>query len=94
MNPEDLIQRIHARDYTVGVIGLGYVGMPLVLEFCAKGFPVLGFDIDPEKVAMLEAGESYIQHISPERVTPLIRAGQFTPTADYALSAKADVLIP
>jgi UDP-N-acetyl-D-glucosamine dehydrogenase len=93
VNPEDLIQRIHARDYTVGVIGLGYVGMPLVLEFCAKGFPVLGFDIDPEKVAMLEAGESYIQHISPERVTPLIRAGQFTPTADYALSAKADVLI-
>ncbi len=93
MQAEELISRIHARDYTVGVIGLGYVGMPLALAFCAKGFRVLGFDIDPEKVAVLSRGGSYIQHISAEHIAPVVASGAFVPTADFARAAEADALI-
>src|SRR5690349_20104275 len=93
VNSEELIKRIKTRHYNVGVIGLGNVGLPLVLEFCAKAFKVYGFDIDPEKVGMLERGESYIQHISADLVTPLIAGGCFVPTTDYARTAEADVLI-
>ncbi len=93
LQAEELISRIHARDYTVGVIGLGYVGMPLALAFCAKGFRVLGFDIDPEKVAVLSRGGSYIQHISAEHIAPVVASGAFVPTADFARAAEADALI-
>ena len=93
LQAEELISRIQARDYTVGVIGLGYVGMPLALAFCAKGFRVLGFDIDPEKVAMLSRGGSYIQHISAEHIAPVVASGAFVPTADFARAAEADALI-
>ncbi len=63
-----LLERIDDRTATVGVIGQGYVGLPLALVFVEAGFSVLGFDVDPEKVAALNRGESYIRHIGPERV--------------------------
>ena len=66
--------QIARRQYTVGVIGLGYVGLPLVLRFAEAGFTVLGFDIDGKKVTTLNAGGSYIRQIGPERVEPLILA--------------------
>src|SRR5262245_197948 len=72
---EALASRLGAavRDRTarVGVIGLGYVGLPLVELFADRGFPVLGFDIDTAKVERLEAGQSYIGHIAPARVAAL-----------------------
>ncbi|MBI1321400.1 MAG: nucleotide sugar dehydrogenase [Candidatus Hydrogenedens sp.] len=93
MDIEPILRRIHDRDYTVGVVGLGYVGMPLVLEFCRQGFRCIGFDIDPAKVEQLERGESYIQHIPAEPVTAFIREGRFIPTTNYSRAAEADALL-
>src|SRR2546422_8632530 len=61
LNP--LLSKLEAKTADVGVIGLGYVGLPLALLFGRKGFRVTGFDIDPDKVEKLERGESYIHHI-------------------------------
>ena len=58
-----LLGRIRSRSATVGVIGLGYVGLPLARAFVAAGFKVIGFDIDPHKVQKLAAGRSYIKQI-------------------------------
>lgn len=88
-----LKDRIHRRDYTVGVIGLGYVGLPVVLRFSEVGFRVLGFDIDPRKVKRLNAGESYIQHLPDDQVAALARSGRFEATADFTRLGEADALL-
>jgi len=59
---------IEAKSATIGIIGLGYVGLPLALAFAEKGFRVLGFDVDPEKVDKINRGESYIKHLDPTRL--------------------------
>jgi UDP-N-acetyl-D-glucosamine dehydrogenase len=64
-----LLAKIKAHDALIGVIGMGYVGLPLALAFVEKGFPVLGFDVDPDKVAKLNRGEGYIQHLDHGRIT-------------------------
>ena len=58
-----IIEKISSREARVGVIGLGYVGLPLVIEFCKAGFAVTGFDVDQVKVDLLQQGKSYIKHI-------------------------------
>ena len=65
LNPvsDSLLDRIRARNATVGVIGLGYVGLPLEVEFAKAGFHAVGFDVDSEKVALIQAGESYIADV-------------------------------
>ncbi len=97
---EHLIARFQAHDATVGVIGLGYVGLPLAATFAEGGFRVIGFDLDEEKVATLRAGRSYIHHIPAQRLTPLLgsdqsasRAGIFHPTTDYELLAECDAIL-
>src|SRR6267143_7030939 len=75
--------RIASRATVVGVIGQGYVGLPLALVFHEAGFGVLGFDIDPKKVAALARGESFIQHIGSERVAAAVASGRYTATADF-----------
>lgn len=65
---DDLLRAIAERKARVGVIGLGYVGLPLALGFAEAGFPVTGFDTDAAKVNRLAAGTSYIRHIPNERV--------------------------
>ena len=62
------ISRVTSRQAVVGVIGLGYVGLPLILEFAREKFPLIGFDIDRSKVDALSAGTSYIRHIPAEAV--------------------------
>ncbi len=57
----------------VGITGLGYVGLPLVLEFCRAGYKVTGFDIDEEKVDNLNEGQSYISYIEPEKIEALVK---------------------
>jgi UDP-N-acetyl-D-glucosamine dehydrogenase len=89
---ERLRARIAARSAVIGVCGLGYVGLPLSLRFSQAGFRVLGFDIDPEKVAALNAGRSYIGHIPAEAVAAALRNG-FEATADFARAAEADALV-
>src|SRR5262245_30853574 len=90
---DDLIGKIQAHKARVGIVGLGYVGLPLVLRFGEERFPVLGFDVDPVKVRKLQAGESYIRHIPSERLQALVREKQFDPTTDFQRLAEADCII-
>lgn len=89
---ENLLKRLHSRQAVVGVIGLGYVGLPLVLRFAEVGFKVIGFDIDPEKVEKLKAGRSYIKHIQESRITEA-RRHALEATTDFSRATEADVLI-
>src|SRR3954467_6766112 len=65
------------------VVGLGYVGLPLSLQFARSGVTILGLDIDPAKVESLNCGRSYIKHISPETVAEAVNAGSFSASADF-----------
>jgi UDP-N-acetyl-D-glucosamine dehydrogenase len=93
----DLLDKIKAKQAVVGIIGLGYVGLPLVLRFGEVGFKVLGFDTDVGKVERLNRGESYIQHIPSSRLAALLAhgegAGQFAATHDPGRLGEPDVLI-
>jgi UDP-N-acetyl-D-glucosamine dehydrogenase len=89
---EALIERFNAKTATVGVIGLGYVGLPLVCRFAEAGFRTIGFDIDPAKVEALGKGRSYIGTVAAQSVAGALERG-FEPTADYALAARADALV-
>jgi len=100
---QHLIQKIKNRQSVIGIVGLGYVGLPLMLRFTEVGFAVLGFDIDEVKVAKLNSGESYIGHIPSAAITQRRRQevqlenGAFVPgfaaTKDYGRASEADVLI-
>src|SRR5436190_2157786 len=87
-----LLDAIRARTARVGVVGLGYVGLPLVLLFEEAGFRVLGFDVDAEKAAKLTRGESYIRHIDIDRVQRAFR-GRAEATTDFARLAEWDAII-
>jgi UDP-N-acetyl-D-glucosamine dehydrogenase len=93
----DLLTRIKDKQALVGIIGLGYVGLPLVLRFCEVGFRVLGFDTDANKVERLNRGESYIKHIPSSRLAGLLQPqeseGQFAATHDMGRLGDPDVLI-
>lgn len=88
-----LLERIISRTSLVGVIGLGYVGLPLALVFEEAGFPVLGFDVDPEKASALHRGESYIRHIGPERVTEAFARGRISATTDFRRLSECDAIL-
>jgi UDP-N-acetyl-D-glucosamine dehydrogenase len=87
-----LLAGIEARTARVGIIGLGYVGLPLARAFARAGYPVLGFDTDPAKVARLTRGESYIGHITAESVATMKAAG-FEATDQFERLAEADAII-
>ena len=70
--------------------GLGYVGLPLAVEFAAAGFTVVGIDIDADKVAQVNAGESYIKDVPGTSLAPLVAAGRLRATTDYAVVAELD----
>ncbi|MBN8942090.1 MAG: nucleotide sugar dehydrogenase [Rhizobiales bacterium] len=89
----DLVVRIAARDYVIGIIGLGYVGIPLALTACKAGFPVLGFDIDEARVAQINRGESFIKHIPTTAINQAVKDGRFTATTDFDRIREADVII-
>jgi UDP-N-acetyl-D-glucosamine dehydrogenase len=89
----DLIEKIKAKKAKIGVIGLGYVGLPLVIRFCEENFHVIGFDVDPIKVERLNKGQSYIKHIQSKRIMSLKRNNMFEATHDYARLRDADCII-
>ena len=88
-----LQEAIQNKSALVGVVGLGYVGLPLIQAFINAGFRTLGFDVDQSKVDSLLAGKSYIGHISPEWISQCISEEKFMPTADPAQLAKADTIL-
>jgi len=91
-NYDALIARFRNHQAVVGIIGLGYVGLPLARGFSAKGFPVLGFDVDDVKVGRLRRGESYIGHIGADTIRQM-REQQFEPTTDFSRLGEADAVI-
>ncbi|MCU0509074.1 MAG: nucleotide sugar dehydrogenase [Anaerolineae bacterium] len=88
---DQLLQAIRERKAVVAVVGLGYVGLPLAVAFAERGFPVVGIDVDPQKVAALGRAESYVQDIPSERLAALRE--RFTATTDYAALAGCDAAI-
>src|SRR5262249_18302905 len=94
MSEEDsLIQNIQGHKARIGVIGLAYVGLPLVLRFGEEHFSVIGFDVDAEKVRKLNAGESYIRHIPAARLQTLMKERKFEATTDFGRLAGPDCII-
>src|SRR5262245_48809290 len=90
---DELRSRIEARTARVAILGLGYVGLPLAETFAWGGFPVLGFDIDPDKITQLKQGQSYIGHICFERVVEMTDSGRFDATTDPKRLREADALV-
>ena len=89
---QQLLDKIASRKAVVGIVGLGYVGLPLMLRFSEVGYRVLGFDIDSSKVASLNAGKSYIEHVPGAKIAAARKAG-FEATADFSRAGEADALI-
>src|SRR5437016_14235835 len=87
-----LERRIETRTANIGIIGLGYVGLPLTLLFSEQKFRVTGFDVDRQKVATLNAGGSYIYRILPEEIVAA-RSSGFTATTDYGQLSELDAII-
>jgi UDP-N-acetyl-D-glucosamine dehydrogenase len=87
------VEAFEQKTATVGIIGLGYVGLPLVRTFVAAGYRVLGFDTDSNKVERLARGESYIAHLPADWIAPAIKAGRFEPTADMRRLAEPDAVL-
>ena len=83
MAKNEFARKLAADEAVVGIVGLGYVGIPLALRFSTVGFRVLGFDIDADRVAALNAGKSPIKHISSESIGRMVAKG-FEATADFS----------
>lgn len=86
-------QRVEKKDVVVGVLGLGYVGLPLAREFAAAGLKVVGFDIDEKKVRILNSGRSIIKHVPHEQVRRMVKTGRFRATSDMAQIRKVDAVL-
>jgi UDP-N-acetyl-D-glucosamine dehydrogenase len=89
---EELAQRIESREARIGVIGLGYVGLPLAVEFAKAGFRVCGFELDPEKVRILNEGGSYIEDVPADEIRAVREADRFEARIDFAGLSTTDVI--
>ncbi|MBW2485665.1 MAG: nucleotide sugar dehydrogenase [Deltaproteobacteria bacterium] len=89
----ELETKIRQKEYLLGVIGLGYVGLPLSLTFLRKDIPVLGFDVDPKKISKIEGGISYIKHIPSDDLAGFVQQGKFAATADFSRLNEPDVIL-
>ncbi len=89
----ELQQKIRNRTATVGVVGLGYVGLPLMRAFFQAGFPVLGFDVDQSKIEMLRTGKSYLKHLGEDFVQEMSQSPKFVASSNPDELAAADVII-
>ncbi|MCX6121333.1 MAG: nucleotide sugar dehydrogenase [Ignavibacteriales bacterium] len=90
---EILLKKIESKDFTVGVVGMGYVGLPLILCFIEKGFRAIGIDIDKKKIDTIRNGKSYIKHIPEERILKAINSNLFIPTTDFSKVADCDAIL-
>jgi len=90
---QKLIKKLQDKSAIIGIVGLGYVGLPLMLRYVEVGFHVIGFDIDKGKVTTLNSGESYINHISSDRIKQVVDDNMFSAITDFARAREADALI-
>jgi len=89
-----LIEGINNREVLVGIIGLGYVGLPLAREFLKKDFSILGFDLDDQKIEKLNRAESYIRHISDDFLKEFVTdKKKFAATSDFSRLSEADFIL-
>ncbi len=89
---EQLAVKIRARTARVGIVGLGYVGLPLGVEFAKAGFAVTGIDIGETKVGQINAGQSYVLDVSTQTLAPLVAAGKLRATADFSVITELDTI--
>jgi UDP-N-acetyl-D-glucosamine dehydrogenase len=89
---ETLKKRIEGREARAGVVGLGYVGLPLAVELAKSGFSVVGIDLDARKVAAVQAGRSYIADVPSDEMEALVRAGRLTATTDFSVVRELDAV--
>jgi len=89
----ELLEKIKKHDAVIGVVGLGYVGLPLLMEFVEQGFKTIGFDIDDKKVTKLNHGQSYIKHISQDRIAEVVRTKLFEATSDFKRIKDVDCIL-
>ncbi len=88
----ELLKKIESKQAKLGVIGLGYVGLPLAVEFARAGFGVIGYDVDERKVAELMAGRSYIPDVSSEHLAAVVKNGKFVATTDSTRLGEVDII--
>ncbi|MCC9656510.1 nucleotide sugar dehydrogenase [Rhodopirellula halodulae] len=91
--PTDFLSRIQDQSATVGVVGLGYVGLPLALAYAAGGFKTVGFDIDDKKTTAINAGNSYIKHIDAASIASAVHSGKLAATTDFSQLREVDAII-
>ena len=89
----DLIRKIEKRKVNIGIIGIGYVGLPLALSFSSKGIKVIGFDINEKVIKTLKEGQSHINHVDSEEVERGIKSQSFLPTQDFSLVKNLDLIL-
>lgn len=90
---DKFLKKIRGRKAVVGVVGLGYVGLPLLIEFSKAGFHVIGFDTDKNKIRLLKKSKSYIQHISKDKIEALNSTGKFSAYSSFEKSAECDAIL-
>ncbi len=89
----ELLQKIESKKAKIGIVGLGYVGLPLLMEFVEQGFTTVGFDIDNKKVDRLNKGQSYIKHISDARIATVVESKLFGATSDFSRIQEVDCIL-
>jgi len=87
------LRKIEKKEAVIGILGLGYVGLPLLIEFSKAKFKVIGFDIDSKKGEMLKKGKSYIKHIPSENIKKMVNSGEFEYYSEFSHAAKCDAII-
>jgi UDP-N-acetyl-D-glucosamine dehydrogenase len=90
---QELLQKIDKKEYTIGIVGLGYVGLPLMWTFYENDMPVIGYDIDKEKVGCINEGKSYIKHLGTEMMQKLAKSDQCDATTDFKRLNEADAIL-
>ncbi len=89
----ELLQKIESKKAKIGIVGLGYVGLPLLMEFVEQGFTTVGFDVDDKKVDLLNKGQSYIKHIADARIATVVESKLFGATSDFSRIQEVDCIL-
>jgi UDP-N-acetyl-D-glucosamine dehydrogenase len=92
MNKQAVLRKILSKKFEIGVVGLGYVGLPLAVEKAKAGFKTIGFDIQQKRVNMVNRGENYIGDVVQEDLSSLVKSGMFKATTDYSLISECDFI--